>query len=303
MKNLVLVFIAIIAFSVSGCQFKSHKLEKAEAPKVAPAKVAIPIFSVEKRAEKYALFFKGRLASSFKYDSINIKNTYPILIEGVQKYVFLTTREKIFGPFDEALIINEKNIKISVDGRKKNGFLYSNGEQQLFNYPKVDQDSHNQSLYWLTTKSGQKGLLSTGYAVKEELLVLPFGDYLFTDLSTNSSGYENWSDAHLDIRFFKKTSFGKAYSGLHSDGMDTQYRNGVKETKLKDLFGYNAKIVSVNAAKNALVSSEKGYGLINLDGVILVPAAYTAYQKLGDSAYIFSTANETLKVDLKGKKI
>jgi hypothetical protein len=301
MKNLV--FIAIIVFCLSGCEFKSHKLTKAEAPKAIPAKVITPMFSVEKRAEKYALFFKGRLISSFQYDSINIDGIYPILAKGQEEYVFLEREEKVFGPFAEIKIVDKKTIKISTAGHQKNGFLNTNGEEELFDYYQIDKDPHQKSLYWVGTKSGQKGLLSTGYAVSRDLLVLPISTYFFTDLTTHSSGYGDMSYDVVTIKYFKEKAFGKAYADQDFHSLHNNYSHQVKETKLRDLFGYNAKIIAVNAAKNALVSSEKGYGLINLDGVILVPAAYTSYQKIGDSAYVFSTANEALKVDLNGKKI
>ena len=301
MKNLV--FIAIIVVCLSGCQFKSHKLTKAEAPKAAPAKVIVPTFSVEKRAEKYALFFKGRLISSFQYDSINISGVYPIMAKGQEKYIFLTNEEKIFGPFAEIKILNKKTIKISTAGHQKNGFLDANGEEELFDYYLVDKDPHEERLYWVETKYGQKGLISTGYAVSRDILVLPVSTYFFTDLTTHSGGYEDMSYDVVTIKYFKEKSFGKAYADHDFHSLHSFYSHQVKETKLKDLFGYNAKIIAVNAAKNALVSSEKGYGLMNLDGVILVPVAYKNYQKIGDSAYLFSNALETLKVDLNGKKI
>jgi len=301
MKNLV--FIAIIVFCFSGCKFKSHEVTKAEMPKAIPAIVITPMFSIEKRAEKYALFFKEKQISSFQYDSININGIYPILTKGQEKYIFLTDKSKIFGPFDEIKILNELTIKISTAGHQKNGFLDVEGGKTLFDYYLVDRDPHHESLYWVATKSGQKGLISIGYAVSREMLVLPIGTYLFTDLTTHSSAYEDMSYDVVTIKYFKEKSFGKAYADNDFHSFRSVYSHQVKETKLKDLFGYNAKIIAVNAAKNALVYSEKGYGLMNLDGIILVPAAYNNYQKIGDSAYIFSSAVETLKVNLNGKKI
>lgn len=310
MKNLVLVFIAIIALSISGCQFKSHKLIKAEAPEAVPTKVVAPAISVEKRAGKFALIVNGALATEFEYDLVDISHCYPILIKKDKQFIFL--QGKLVGPFDNLNIINKDIIKISKDRHQLNGFFYVyDSHEDLFKYPVVEivqvdtYGNFERGLYWVHTKSGKKGLISTGYAVEKESFILPVDNYIYTDIRTQSEQI-GIIITKVSARYYKKSSVGEIFcykAILGGNKKPEKVEKTVNDIKLKSRLGVNAKIIGVNKAKNALVYSEKGYGLINLDGVILVPAVYADYQKIGDSAYIFSNTDETLKVDLNGKKI
>lgn len=308
MKNLV--FIVIIVLSISGCQFKSQKLTKAEAPKAIPAKVTTPMFSVEKRAEKFALIVKDSIVTEFDYDSVDVTQRYPILTKQDKQFVFL--KGKLVGPFDDLKIIDKDIIKISKEKHQLNGFFYVyDSHEDLFRYPVVEivpvetHGNFQRGLYWVQTKSGKKGLISTGFAVEKESLILPVDDYIYTDVRYEEAQI-GMIITKVSVRYYKKSSIGEIFcykAILGGNKKPEKVKKTVKDVKLDNRFGPNAKIIAVNEVKNALIHSEKGYGLINLDGVILVPVAYINYQEIGDSAYVFSNANETLKVDLKGKKI
>ena len=302
MKTLVGLLIIILLFA---CAKKQQEVTK-ETPVEPVVEIApTPEFTVEERAGKYGLLQKGAIISSFDYDSIIVSELYPILIKGKGKYIFFNL--KIFGPYTEVSILKKGLIKIVTYDRLKSGFIegddYNNYNVRLFDYPDVEQETKHSSLYWVTDKSGKRGLISTNFAVSTERLVLPLGHYLYTYIKVGSGGYSGHGHEGILIYYYTQNKIGEITVGAHYHGLGGKYTNEIKEIKVTDLFGPAAKILSVSSAKTAIVKSKKGYGLINLSGDILVPASYFNYEVSGDSAYLFSSNMETLRVNLNGAKI
>lgn len=309
MKNVVF-FIVIIVLCLSGCQLKSQKSQKDETHEEISTKAVAPTTYAEQRAGKFALIVNDSIATGFEYDSVDLTKYYPVLTKKDKHFVFL--KGKLVGPFDNLSIVNKDVIKISKEDHKLNGFFYvKDSHEDLFNYPKVEIEPveaygvFTRGLYWIQTESGKKGLISTDFAVENQSFILPLDDYIYTDVKSEIA-YVGIIITQVSVKYYKESAVGEIYCFKAILGGNEKPERVVKNVniiKLEDLFEANAKIIAVNKAKNALIQSKKGYGLINFSGDILVPIAYDNYQNIGDSAYVFSNNIESIKVNLNGIKI
>lgn len=297
MKALV-VFLIIV--SLIACK-NGQKKTAEQVPTQNPVEVEkIPTFTAEKRAGKYGLILGEKILSSFEYDSINTEDLHPIMLQGEKKFVFFES--KVMGPYYEIKPIAKNLVKIVTCDRSKSGFIGSYDRIKMFNYPDVEQEKTHNNLFWVTDKDGKKGLISTLFAVGKERVVLPLDNYLYTDISIGEHAYAGRSNEYIKIEFYSKDAAGSVYAMGGGAFYDYKHSYEFKKVKIKDLFGPGSKILKVNKAKNAVVGSKKGYALINLSGEILVPT-YSSYEEDGDSAYIFRSSAENLRVKLNGAKI
>jgi len=262
----------------------------------------IPHFSAEKRADKFGLVLNGESVSSFDYDQINLAGTYPVLTKGREQYIFIS--DKLYGPFSMLQLYGNTAKVKSLDG-KQSGFIYRHGYDVMFDYPDSESDPNDIRLHWVINNAGEKGLISDGFAVPERTLVLPLRKYLTVQVEANTGSYAGMAYWNLKVKYITADSFG-----LVTRRADMKNRNYIitydpektVETKLSSILGAGAKIISVNSQKNAIVSTKSGYGMLNIDGFIIVPTVYPDYQE-SDSSYIFSNTQENLKVDLSGGRI
>lgn len=311
MKNYLLIIVAVLC--LFGCGNRMTKMITKESNDDVEESVSSK-FRVEKRAGKVGLLLKGKIVAPFDYDSINLTNPYPVLTAGLKKYLYIDDNYRsdgLVGPFDE---INQSKgiIKVSTDGYKKNGF-YSPSDKAalLFDYPVVEQEKKAEGLYWVWTQSGQQGLISRWYGVdKGQIFILPIDNYLRTkvvyDEYTLGGMVATGVSETVTVEYYKKDSFGEAVANNLYDRERTENngnRHFIKEKKLSDICGSGTIIINISKLMTALVYSKNGYGLVNIKGVMLVPARYKKYQLIGDYAYAFSSDQETIKVNLEGKRL
>lgn len=292
MKKLLLI---LCTLSLIACTSSKQKAVRQEKPEI---KKSGPVFSIEKRAEKYALLKNKAIVSSFDYDAILIDGLFPILIKGKEKFVYINN--SVEGPYADIKTNREwrHTVVANTLDRSKTAIIYS-GEKDVkwFNYYNVEpcysaRAKDSQFLFWVYDKSGKKGLYSQLYSEKNPGLVLPLGNYTAIKINTD---YEL-----LEISFFKKEAIG--YKSYYRDFFgDRIYESS--NIKLCNLFGPGATIKSVNQKYTAIVYSNNGYELVSIDGKILVPGTYKNYKAEGDSAYIFSSDKESLRVNLVGQRI
>ena len=254
-------------------------------------------YSVDIRAGKSALYFEREQLTSYEYDLIILSNSNPILIKGENKYVGFGKSFHGFemhGPFAEVEIINGSTIKVSHNNGKTNGYIMEN-QLFLFDYPKVEPRTTKAGVFELTDNSGRRGIYSKSLSVNSSSFVLPMDYYkaIYTvDGYTSDSG-GTWQSPYIIADYFKEDAVGRGLSLSRS----------IKETKLLDIFGCEAKIISTTKARTAIVSSDKGYGLIDIKGAIVVPALFSEYELVGDSIIRFVNPDEILKLSIWGKKV
>ncbi len=297
MKTTVFLILVICSFACNRNNPQAKQETSTCEVRENPSDYKTSKYSVDIRAGKSALYFEREQLTSYEYDLINLNNSIPVLIKGEGKYVGFGKSFHGFemhGPFAEVEVINDSVIKVVHGKGEIKGYIMQ-GKVFLFDYPKVEPRTGKFGVFELTDDSGKRGIYSEFFPINGSLFILPMDYYkaIYTADGYTSDSGGTWKSIYIVVDYFKEEAVGQAHSSSRS----------IKETKLIDIFGCETKIIRTTKARTAVVSSDKGYGLIDVKGTIVVPALFFEYEVVGDSVIRFINPEETLKLNLWGKPL